>query len=346
MNGHLVIHANMVPRAPAETNQLGIIKKMLEAILEILVKEPGVLGVEEVIKALKNRNMPVDEAQILWLLQESPQHNVFSFGSNGEVEALLVPRDEWLDHVSPGVHVSCGRPQEDGGSGHYWYLTFGAGVASDLSQEEGQLSYRCQGPNRGKKNQGRRYLDLTPVVFYADDGEGHIRNAGRQPNEVSVLSDLNEGRERGGLEIQPFGSCWIETVMRRKYMEVTRDMTRELKKRKDALVRSGGVWTQKAFDEDVQELFRYKDDGTVEVHRCINDVQWNAFRGLATVCRDGELGKEDVPAWTRNASDLAARDGRRRSKQHVHEEQYVEKHVCSEAVSEEESRGAISHIRM
>ena len=66
MKGHLVIHASMVPRAPAETNQVVIIKKMLEAIFEILVKEPGVLGVDEVIKALKNRNMPVDEAQILW----------------------------------------------------------------------------------------------------------------------------------------------------------------------------------------------------------------------------------------------------------------------------------------
>ena len=24
-------------------------------------------------------------------------------------------------------------------------------------------------------------------------------------------------------------------------------------------------------------FFRYKDDGTVEVHRWINDVQWNCF---------------------------------------------------------------------
>ena len=34
----------------------------------------------------------------------------------------------------------------------------------------------------------------------------------------------------------------------------------------------------------------------VEVHRWINDVEWNFFHGLAKVCNDGELEKEDVPA--------------------------------------------------
>ena len=51
-----------------------------------------------VIKALKNRNMSVDEAHILWLLQASPQYNVLSYGSSDQVDKLLVPRDEWPDH--------------------------------------------------------------------------------------------------------------------------------------------------------------------------------------------------------------------------------------------------------
>ena len=37
---------------------------------------------------------------------------------------------------------------------------------------------------------------------------------------------------------------------------------------------SGGVLDTECLDEDVQELFRYKGDGTVEVHRWVNDVQW------------------------------------------------------------------------
>ena len=64
---------------------------------------------------------------------------------------------------------------------------------------------------------------------------------------------------------------------------------------------SGGVLDTGGLDGDVQELFRYNDDGTVEVHRWINDVRWNACPGLATVCRDGELEKEDMPSWTRKA---------------------------------------------
>ena len=55
-------------------------------------------------------------------------------------------------------------------------------------------------------------------------------------------------------------------------------------------------------DEDVQELFfRYKDDGTIEVHRWISDIQWNFCRCPAKVCKHGELEKEDMPVWTRKA---------------------------------------------
>ena len=44
----------------------------------------------------------------------------------------------------------------------------------------------------------------------------------------------------------------------------------------------------------MQALFFYKDE---EVH----DVQWNAFRGIAKVCRDCELVKEEMPVLTREA---------------------------------------------
>ena len=48
------------------------------------------------------------------------------------------------------------------------------------------------GPNCSKKNPGRRYLDLTPVVFLLktakDTPEISFVNAGLQTMEVSVLS--------------------------------------------------------------------------------------------------------------------------------------------------------------
>ena len=68
MKGHPVIHASTAPCAPQETNQAGIIEKMHEAIFEILVKDSGVLGLDKVIKASKNRNLSMDEAQIPGLL--------------------------------------------------------------------------------------------------------------------------------------------------------------------------------------------------------------------------------------------------------------------------------------
>ena len=37
-------------------------------------------------------------------------------------------------------------------------LALGAGVAYDISQVEGQLMYRCQGPNCSKKNEGRWHV--------------------------------------------------------------------------------------------------------------------------------------------------------------------------------------------
>ena len=45
---------------------------------------------------------------------------------------------------------------------------------------------------------------------------------------------------RGSMEAQPFGGCWIEAVMRRKDWEVVKDVKRELRRRKEELVLSGG----------------------------------------------------------------------------------------------------------
>ena len=41
--------------------------------------------------------------------------------------------------------------------------------------------------------------------------------------------------------------------------------------------------------------FRCKGDGTVVVHKWITGVRFNAIKGMAKVCRDGELEDEDMP---------------------------------------------------
>ena len=55
-------------------------------MLQILVKARRVLGLDKLFKALKNRNMPVGEAHIFWLLQERPQYKVLSCGSSDGVQ--------------------------------------------------------------------------------------------------------------------------------------------------------------------------------------------------------------------------------------------------------------------
>ena len=74
------------------------------------------------------------------------------------------------------------------------------------------------------------------------------------------------------MEVPLLGDCWIQTVMRRTHMEVTKDRARELKERKDALVLSGGELDTEGLDEDVQEPFRYEDDGTVETSMMFNGI--------------------------------------------------------------------------
>ena len=79
--------------------------------------------------------------------------------------------------------------------------------------------------------------------------------------------------------------------------------------------------------EDVQELLRYRDDGTVEVQKWISDIQWNIFWCLAKVRKEAELENKDVLAWTKKAVEKIGRSacGRRR-KEFVYKEHHVAKH--------------------
>ena len=88
------------------------------------------------------------------------------------------------------------------------------------------------GPDQ--KTQGRRYLDLVPEVFPSEEGRGHQRDAraecwhelnGGSSSVSSLRGEQAQRRKRGrGLQSHPFGDCWIEQLVRRKYIEVTKDL--------------------------------------------------------------------------------------------------------------------------
>ena len=111
-------------------------------------------------------------------------------------------------------------------------------------------------------------------------------NKGGHGSASSFRLETNAAEKKGGMELR------VEAVMRQEVHGSHEGFEkRELKKRQEALVLTGGVLDTEGLDDDLQELFRYKDDGTGEVHRWINDVQSNFFRGPAKECKDGWLGE-------------------------------------------------------
>ena len=140
---------------------------------------------------------------------------------------------------------------------------------------------------------------MSPVVVCIEDGEKDaletsVLNVGLQKMQVSFLlnpSELNkhsrekENTKRSNL----FGDCWIEKVMRRKYVKDAKELRRELKKRKEALVLSGGCRTQKAWTRICRSfsftkttgLLRCTDASTMSsgmpfevTQKCAETVNW------------------------------------------------------------------------
>ena len=98
----------------------------------------------------------------------------------------------------------------------------------------------------------------------------------------------NAAAKKGSMEAQHFGDCWIEAVVRRTCFEVTKDLKRELKRRKKELVLNGEELDTDDQSEEMQELLRHRDDGTVEVRKRVIGVQGNSFHGMAKVRKEGD----------------------------------------------------------
>ena len=91
----------------------------------------------------------------------------------------------------------CNGPQDDGKSVRDQTLKercyFG------VLQEDGQLAYRCQELTCATKNQGRRYLNLVPVLFYSGRWKWStpgVQNVGLNTMVVFVRSDLSDRSKR------------------------------------------------------------------------------------------------------------------------------------------------------
>ena len=78
-----------------------------------------------------------------------------------------------------------------------------------------------------------------------------------------------------------FGDCWVDTVMRRKYVEVTKDLRRELKTRRETLVHSGG-------DLDTRGLYETRTLSCTDGHRCSMEFLAWTSKGV----EDGALQNE------------------------------------------------------
>ena len=69
--------------------------------------------------------------------------------------------------------------------------------------------------------------------------------------------------------------------------------------KKKPLVVSAGASDRKGLQEDVQKLFRCKDDGKIVVLSWITDVPYDPLKGTAKVCREDGFEDEDIPQWTK-----------------------------------------------
>ena len=135
--------------------------------------------------------------------------------------------------------------------------TPGEGVACDTLHEDGRLLYRCQSMTCHRRHQGCRHVDLVSGVFPSEDEFGYTRDVCAE-----YLTELNGGdrsirslkkeqtqaeAQRGGLEIQPFGACWIEqATIRQKYIEATKELKEDCKRRKERALDTEGLphWKQ------------------------------------------------------------------------------------------------------
>ena len=107
----------------------------------------------------------------------------------------------------------------------------GEGVACDASQEVGKL----------KRPKHDAMWTWCQWCFPSEDGFGDTRDVCAECWTVlndgdrsirSMKKEQSQRRKRRGLEIQPFGDCWIEQALRWKDIEATKEFQEGLEEKK------------------------------------------------------------------------------------------------------------------
>ena len=86
--------------------------------------------------------------------------------------------------------------------------------AMNALQEGGQ---RSSGKPSVFSGRGLRHVDLTPVVFQAEDGQGYTKDVRAEcwtANNGSARSfrlEQTQRRKMESMEVNPLGDCWVET---------------------------------------------------------------------------------------------------------------------------------------
>ena len=94
------------------------------------------------------------------------------------------------------------------------------------------------------------------------------QNLGQHNMVVRVRSELSDQSKRNGVEEEDSKVTLTGTAGSNKWKWATKDVKQDLNRRNEALVVSGGALDTEGLEEDVETLFRYKKDETVEVHKC------------------------------------------------------------------------------
>ena len=163
------------------------------------------------------------------------------------------------------------------------------------------------------------------MVFPSEDGFGctkdvcaecwTVLNVGDRSNR-SMKKEQTQRRQRGGLEMQPFGDSWIEQAMWQKYIEVTRGCKAGFKRRKVALVVSGGVPDMEGLEEGRCTITfpserRWKGWWVASESLMCDSMPSRAWRKMVDhemkTCHDGR-GKSLVQMWNQVLQDAEARN--------------------------------------
>ena len=230
----------------------------------------SVTRIDKMVQALQRRKFRVD--------QGDPKHAFPPAGTNDEIEISFVPCEVCPLGNEEGNGPWKHRPQEDGSS------------VRDQDQTLGQRLTVCTDAKDGLVQQ--RTTDVVTRTWYQTCSTWKME-MGTPETSVQIVGQTITVDQVGQI-IQ----CGASTTTQRMAPESPRrgivgsnkwcagSVLWPHKKKPGGLRKTSGG----SLEEDVQKLFRDKEDGEVEVHKWITEVPCDA-----KACKEGRREEEDLP---------------------------------------------------